>query len=465
MLYYKEKAENPIKRVGKTKNNTIMKKLISLCAAFVCAITVSAAIIKDGFVEYVPNFVKHTASITFLDFKEVNQEVYTLPSSVTYEGEEYVVTSISEGALKNGRRNEVCKKIIVPPTIKTIGKAVFRDFSNVKEIVLPPQLDAIQGSTFSLCGSLETIVLPEGIKTIGSNAFQDCRALTSINIPSSVTNIYSQAFERTSIKELALPEGMRVISAQAFYNMRKLQKIVLSSTIMKIEGSAFAYCERLSEIILPSHLQSIGHAAFQGCASLEQINIPSEVESIDAQAFIGCSELKQISFPGRLRLIGRESFLNCANLESVSFSGAIPPIISFSAFDYTRLYKVYVPKGCAARYKATGDGSYRPFENINITETDNDPDIFLMLAIVENRHKKILAYEGSKEETLIVQKYAELYNFLSPDISSADKVQKIYHIQTLFYNNSFQTIKKPLSKELKSAKTPENIMVAFEKYL
>ena len=443
-----------------------MKRFIILCAAFLCVLTASAELIKDGFVEYVPNFVKHTASIYFLDFAEVKQEVYSIPASVQYEGEEYVVTAINESALKNGRRNIICTKIILPPTITVIGKAAFREFMNVKEIVLPPQLEEIKSSTFAQCTSLETVVLPEGLKSIGEHAFLNCKALTALALPSSVTFIGSHAFDQTSIKELVLPEGMNVIPQGACANMRKLQNISIPSAVTQIEGNAFAYCERLSEVVLPPHLLSIGNAAFQGCASLTQISLPQQVQVINVQAFSECPELKQMNFPGGIRFIGREAFKSCANLEAVSFAGALPPTISFSAFDFTKLSNVIVPKNCAKRYKEAGDGAYTPFADITVTETEDEPDVSLLLSVVEDVHKRLSApRESDRDETLIVQKYIELYDFLAPNVNSVDNVQKVFSIQQLFNNNPYQVIKKPLAKELKSAKTPESILAAFSKYL
>lgn len=445
-----------------------MRKIISLCATLLCAMTMSAELIKDGFVEYVPNFVQHTATITFMDFSKVNQEVYTIPSSVMYEGEEYIVTSISESALKNGRRNTVCKKIIVPSSITSLEKAVFREFMNIQEIELQSQLKEIPSSTFSLCSSLETITLPEGLTRIGSKAFSGCKALKSINIPSTVTNIYDQAFSQTQIQELVLPEGMTVINDGAFENMRRLQKITIPSSVTQIENNAFAYDERLADIVLPPQLSSIGDKAFFGCISLVQINIPANVRKIGVKAFESCSELKQISFPAGIEYIGRESFINCSNLESVAFIDALPPTIGFSAFDNTKLSTVYVPRGCVESYKKNaGDGAYRPFlENMNVIATDNEPDITLMLAFVEEKHKQLSRpFEGTREETFVIQKYIELYDALSPIANSVDNVMNLYRIQKLFNQNPFEYIKKPLAKELKSAKNPDAIYEIFKKYL
>ena len=63
-----------------------------------------------------------------------------IPSSVTYSGNTYAVTSI--------------------------GKYAFRD-----------------------CEGLTSITIPNSVTSIGSSAFEDCDGLTSITIPNSVTSI------------------------------------------------------------------------------------------------------------------------------------------------------------------------------------------------------------------------------------------------------------------------------------
>ena len=440
-----------------------MKKIISLCT-ILCALTTSAATIRDGIAEYSPNYVKHTATLTLLDFAQVKQEIYTIPASVQFEGEEYVVTTIGNNALKNGRKNNVCKKIIVPASIREICDGAFREAINVQEFVLPPQLEVIASSTFSLCKSLEIVTLPEGIKAIGGKAFTGCTALKSINIPSSVVEIYGQAFFQTSIKELVLPEGMTEILHGAFQNMSKLQKITIPSTITKIGNYAFSNCERLSEINLPSHIQLIGDGAFKGCVSFVEVHIPEDVTTIGVEAFSGCTEMKRMNFPANIRSIGRDAFLNCISLQEICFSGPLPPTINFSAFDFTNIDKVYVPKGCVSRYKDTF--SIGTLSSMNIIETNIGPDVKIMLSMVEEMHKKISApKERDRDEALIIQKYMELYNFLSPNVNSAENVQKIFDIQELLNNPHFQEIKKSLAKELKSVKTAEDILNIFLKFV
>ena len=68
-----------------------------------------------------------------------------IPSSVTYSGNTYAVTSIGERA-------------------------------------------------FYSCGGLTSITIPNSVTSIGERAFYECNGLTSITIPNSVTSIGNSAF-------------------------------------------------------------------------------------------------------------------------------------------------------------------------------------------------------------------------------------------------------------------------------
>ena len=436
-----------------------MKKLISLCTTFMCTMTLSAATFTDGFIEYCPNFVRHTVSIESLDFSKVTQEVYTLPTSVKYEGEEYVVTKLGDKAIRNGKNNTICKKIIVPPTITECGKMCFLFCTNVIEIVISPQLKEISSSTFAQCHSLERILLPEGLETIGNDAFKGCRALKEITIPKSVKYIYGNAFQGTNIKEIILPEGMTKINGRAFCGMIKLQKIVIPASVTEIWDAAFSGCERLSEVVLPTNLTTISDGLFEGCSSLEHITIPEKVTEIKMNAFANCSELQSIIFPASVRKIQIDVLKGCYNLQTITFEGVIPPLTNYGSFT-TNISKVYVPKSCSQIYSS----SLPNYLSNLIVEMDKELTSPQMLQILEIRHNRISApHDCSREESIIIQRYVELYSLLSAHTDSPKDLETLYRIQEFLITHNLEI--KSLAKELKAAKTTEDITPIFMKYL
>ena len=85
-------------------------------------------------------------------------------------------------------------EILLPTTLRSIGRMAFCYCSSIKSINIPEVLNYIPQGAFLGCISLEGIVLPEGILSIGDFAFQGCTSLKTITIPSSVSYIGTRAF-------------------------------------------------------------------------------------------------------------------------------------------------------------------------------------------------------------------------------------------------------------------------------
>ena len=91
-----------------------------------------------------------------------------IPSSVTYDGNNYIVTSIGEYA--------------------------FSECTNLTSITIPNSVTSIGGAAFSYCSGLTSITISNSVSSIGDNAFEDCSGLTSVTIPKSVSSIGNGAF-------------------------------------------------------------------------------------------------------------------------------------------------------------------------------------------------------------------------------------------------------------------------------
>ena len=53
---------------------------------------------------------------------------------------------------------------------------------------------SIGGSAFYCCGGLTSVTIPSSVTSIGAEAFRGCSGLTSVTIPNSVTSIGGYAF-------------------------------------------------------------------------------------------------------------------------------------------------------------------------------------------------------------------------------------------------------------------------------
>ena len=118
------------------------------------------------------NYLMTSDSTVAFIYKDENYYDYTgdviIPSTVIFDGQEFTVTAIGDGALEGC---ELMTSVSIPNTVVTIGN-----------------------NAFDACCGLDSISIPESVKTIGRQAFQGCTGLTGVTIGSAVDSIGSKAF-------------------------------------------------------------------------------------------------------------------------------------------------------------------------------------------------------------------------------------------------------------------------------
>lgn len=98
-----------------------------------------------------------------------NKAKVTIPSTVTYQGRKYQVTSIGAKAFKN---NKKLKKVVIPSTVRKIGKQAFINCKKLKSITIKTnKLNA---------------------KAIGSKAFKGINAQATIKVPKKKLKLYKK---------------------------------------------------------------------------------------------------------------------------------------------------------------------------------------------------------------------------------------------------------------------------------
>lgn len=109
-----------------------------------------------------------------------------IPEKVTYEGNEYSVTSIGDHAFFG------CSgltSIEVGHSVTSIGYASFQNCSGLTSVEIPNSVTSIGDDAFSFCSGLTSVEIPNSVISIGNGAFTYCDALTNIEIGNSVTSI------------------------------------------------------------------------------------------------------------------------------------------------------------------------------------------------------------------------------------------------------------------------------------
>ena len=169
--------------------------------------------------------------------------IITIPSAVSYEGDNFVVTQVGENA--------------------------FRDCAAITSVTLPKTLSIIEASAFAGCVALEKINTPQPLSVIGDYAFDGCVSLKEFSLDASVSSLGKGCFRGCSaLKTIEFPSSFTEIPDEAFYGCISLEEIRCPATVMKIGKDAFGECVNAKEIYLDRSVQSIGSRAFAGCSEV-----------------------------------------------------------------------------------------------------------------------------------------------------------------------------------------------------
>ena len=116
---------------------------------------------------------------------------------------------------KEARRN--LWQVILPETVREIGKNAFYFCSRLGSVVIPDGVEKIGDRAFASCWNLSSVVIPKGVKTV-ERIFTDCVNLKRVVISEGVKGIGSVAFSGcTALAEISIPNSVTSIDRGAFY--------------------------------------------------------------------------------------------------------------------------------------------------------------------------------------------------------------------------------------------------------
>ena len=313
------------------------KKLLTLFLALVANVgMIYASNTSVGGIWYNFNSSNKTATVTYRGnyYNSYNGEYsgsVVIPSSVTYNGVTYSVTSIVDEAFRE------CKSltsVTIPNSVTSIGKYTFYGCSSLTSVTIGNSVTSIENYAFAYCTSLTSVTIPNSVTSIGERAFYECSSLTSITIPNSVISIESSAF----------------------YGCSSLTSITIPNSVTSIGQSAFGRCYSLTSITIPNSVTSIADYAFSTCSSLTSVTIGNSVTSIGNWAFEDCSSLTSVTIGNSVTSIGNWAFETCTSLSTMIFKGENPPnncgvVINSSNGTYDSSTPIcYVPCGSLETY-------------------------------------------------------------------------------------------------------------------
>lgn len=278
----------------------------------------SAELILGGHAE--KNDVCQRCGHGFMHYKTRLKEMVRLPKNADFGAE--IVSHKNEGDYKfviecDGPITRIpsdafsvvqnCLKddnLSIPTTVTHIGDRAFcRNALLTGKLVIPPSVKSIGGEAFMGTNFSGDLVIPNSVGSIGYGAFSACNGFNGT---------------------LTLPKGLKVIESCAFNSCTKLKgNLTLPDNLTSIGDSAFYICRMLTgNLVIPKTVKSIGERAFDGCSGFKgTLTLHEGLETIGKNAFSSCGGLTAFEFKSLPR--GMKEMLSHATVHrSVRLSDA-----------------------------------------------------------------------------------------------------------------------------------------------
>lgn len=206
-----------------------MKKLI-LSLMILATAALSAQQVKIEGIYYTLNADNHTAKVSQKEGYLYRGDI-TIPATVTYEGNQYLVTAIGAGAF-NGSKG--LHSVTLPGTLTTVEGAAFVGCDSLKQPVLNPSIfvkmprlyagkyvipyrtATIAPGAFEDCKLMMTVVMYDGITEIGDRAFYGCKILKQLELPKTVVRVGTEALDGRYLERIAFAGDQFELAPNAF---------------------------------------------------------------------------------------------------------------------------------------------------------------------------------------------------------------------------------------------------------
>lgn len=315
------------------------------------------------------------------------------------------VIAIGEGAFSDNYRVE---KVVIPQGVISIGDRAFRTCISLTEVEFPDTLVSIGEDAFKDC-ALKKLILPDSVKEIGKEAFFRNDEIEEIKFSKGLTKLENQLFlNNNKIKKITIPENITYIGYETFYGWKALEEITLHDNIEFLEEGAFRYCENLKEINIPKKVTTISKSLFEGCKSLVNIELDERITDIGASAFEGCESLQNINIPKNIIKLNDNLFNRCYSLSSIDIPESVTEI-GVSVFENCKkLKEIKLPEHLIKIGKEAFE--FCTFESIYIPQS------------VETMDSGVFSYCSNLKEVNIPDKITYLKSDLFRGCSSLDEI-------------------------------------------
>ena len=434
-----------------------IKTLLATMALLLCCGTMSA---HDFYVDgiYYNMTSDATVGVTFRgssysSYSDEYSGEIIIPSTVTYSGKEYSVTSIGDNAFYS------ClglTSVTIPNSVTSIGDKVFRWCDGLTSVTIGNSVTSIGSSAFDACSGLKSVnisdiaawcniefgtwtanplsyahhlylngeevkdlVIPDGVTSIGNYAFADCDGLTSITIGNSVESIGKEAFSGCSgLTSVAIPNSVKSIEDKAFFGCDGLTSVHISdiaawcninfggneSNVLCYADHLYLNGEEVKDLVIPDGVTSIGNHAFIGWDGLTSVTIPNSVTSIGSSAFAYCFGLTSVTIPNSVTSIGSSAFYACNGLTYITIGNSVESIGEEAFSSCSVLTTVFNFSNLTFTKHSTNHGYVAYYATKVINAPNGIVEGDYLFALIDGKNV-LCAYLGNETELTLPENY------------------------------------------------------------
>ena len=216
---------------------------------------------------------------------------FSIPSTVTYEGKTYRVTSIGPNAFAE------CKAlttITIAESVTSIQEFAFSSCPKLKSITIPNSVKSIDNTAFEFCTALSKIfvcgtrefeALSE-FDVIYCDKIVDGLVISSLDNPDGYAEIIEYAGP-TNITSITIPEEAEDIREGVFNQCKSLKSITWNAKKCGAYWAFDAIKQNITSFTFGDNIEHIPAGLCKGMSKLTSVTIPESVKSIGEDAFIG----------------------------------------------------------------------------------------------------------------------------------------------------------------------------------
>lgn len=341
-----------------------MKRIYSLTVIFFISLMVRAINVEIDGIMYNINVKTGLTEVAANTSHQYTGDI-VIPETITYEGKEYTVTAIGQGAFSQ----RDITSITFPNSITSIGNSAFVYCKQLNSIVLPEKLTVIGDMCFASCESLRRVVIPEGVTLIDNSAFNSCHSLDSLIIPNSVTRIEDWAFALCKgLTYVEMSRGLTYVGRGAFGDCSALNTVIIpdlsswsminfgdyNSNPLTTTKTLKINNKEIRDLVIPDDVTYIGDYAFRGCTNITSVTMGENVTKIGTSAFSGCKNCASITIGENVTSIGSWAFNGCSAMTSLTSLPRKVPSTTSNSFDSAIKDQaiLYVPSAALEAYSS-----------------------------------------------------------------------------------------------------------------